>query len=100
MRIEMAASTGTAGSDDRKTTNSMKDSRDKSIEDEHHKVRLKMDFSLRTKKSITDPRRSPSSCPHLIIGRKNRFLAHFYSRHYENEIRKWRGAPSTLGSCI
>jgi hypothetical protein len=99
-RIKMAASTGTAGSDGRKTTNSMKDSdlRDKSIEHEHHKIRSKTVFSLRTNKSTTDPRRSSPSLPHLIIGRKNRFLAHFYSRHYENEIMKWQGAPSTLGS--
>jgi hypothetical protein len=31
--------------------------------------------------------------PHLIIGMKNEFLAHFYSRNYENELGKWQGAP-------
>jgi hypothetical protein len=37
------------------------------------------------------------SLPHLIIGIKTRFLIHFYSRHYENEIRKWQGAPTLYG---
>jgi hypothetical protein len=26
--------------------------------------------------------------PSFLIGMKNRFLAHFYSRYYENEIEK------------
>jgi hypothetical protein len=37
------------------------DLRDKSIEHEHHKIRSKTDFSLRTNKSTTDPRRLPPS---------------------------------------
>jgi hypothetical protein len=48
----------------------------------------------------TNPRRSPPSLPHLIIRMENKFLPHFYARHYGNEIEKWQGASSTLGSYI
>jgi hypothetical protein len=56
--------------------------------------------NLVLEKSKKDSRRSSSSIPYLIIGMKNRLLAHFYSRHYENEIGQWQEAPSTLGSYI
>jgi hypothetical protein len=45
-------------------------------------------FHFNSTRVTTDPRRSPSSLPHLI-GTKIKFLAHFYSRKYENGIEKW-----------
>jgi hypothetical protein len=45
----------------------------------------KIKFSLRTNKSTTDPQRSPSSLPHLI-GTKNYFLAHFYTRNVKIKL--------------
>jgi hypothetical protein len=46
-------------------------------------------FSLKSNAITTDPQRSPPSLPHLIIGMENKFLAHFYFRHYKNKIGKW-----------
>jgi hypothetical protein len=51
-------------------------------------------FSLRINKITSDPRRSPPSLPHLIIGMKNEFLAHFYSRKCKNE--SWEVARSPI----
>jgi hypothetical protein len=41
-------------------------------------------FSLKSNAITIDSQRSPLSLPHLIIRMENRFLTHFYSRHYKN----------------
>jgi hypothetical protein len=51
-----------------------------------HKTRYKNDFFIQINTTTFNPRRSPSSHPHLIIGMKNEFLAHFYSRNYEMKL--------------
>jgi hypothetical protein len=60
----------------------------------------KTSFSLHSKQDYTEFAEVTTHPPSFLIGMKNRFLAHFYPRHYENEIGKLQGAPSTLGSYI
>jgi hypothetical protein len=63
-------------------------------------MQQKIFSSLKLNKNSYTCGRSPSSLPHLIIGMEIEFLAHFYSRNYENEIEKWQGATFTLGYYI
>jgi hypothetical protein len=44
-------------------------------------------FSIEIYKTTYEPRRSPSSLPHLIIEIENEFLTHFYSTKYEMRLR-------------
>jgi hypothetical protein len=60
----------------------------------------KTNFSLHSKQDYTESAEVTALPPSFLIGMKNRFLAHIYPRHYENEIGKWEGAPSTLESYI
>jgi hypothetical protein len=44
-------------------------------ENEQHTQDPKIEFSIKINSITTDPRRPPSSLPHLIIGNENEFLA-------------------------
>jgi hypothetical protein len=56
-------------------------------ENQTRNKRSKLNFQLKFNEilTITEVTVIP---PSFLIGMKNKFLVHFYSRHYENEIEK------------
>jgi hypothetical protein len=48
------------------------------------------EFLLQIKEGYIESTEVIALPPSFLIGMKNRFLAHFYPRHYENEIGKWQ----------
>jgi hypothetical protein len=73
-------------------------SEENSKKNEEYRLNEKSVFPLRINKITYDPWRSPPSLPHLIIGIKNEFLAHFYSSECENENWEVARSPIPLGS--
>jgi hypothetical protein len=56
--------------------------------EKHEQLHAKFDFFIEINKITTGPWSSLAYLPHLIIRIKNRFLTHFYFKHYKNEIGK------------
>jgi hypothetical protein len=82
------AVTATVHEHHNKTWQDFRSGENKEENQKGHKQDPNKSFSLKFNKVILNLRRSPPSLPHLIIGIKDEFLTHFYSRNYENEIRK------------